>query len=108
MDENDQIARAMTALSHPRRVQLFDILEDAGPRGVGFEDLLKRTKFNISTLRHHLRPMQAAGLVVRRRKGVNIVFRLQGHAVLATAENVARRLADIPPARARAEAPPLN
>ena len=103
------IAAAMTALSHPRRVALFTILEDAGPPGLGFDELLKRSKLSISTLRHHLRPMQAAGLVVRRRKGVNVVFRLHGQAVRRSADLVVQRLAAIPPSpRGGLSPPPLN
>ena len=109
MDKTRTIASVMNALSHPRRIALFDILEEAGPKGVGFESLLKSTKFTATTLRHHLRPMQAAGLVIRRREGVNVIFRLHGREAQSVTEDLTRRLSRIPPAaKPRAEPPPLN
>ena len=68
------IAKAMTALSHPRRVAILDALAESSPRSVGFQDLLTRTGLSVSTLNHHLAPMQAAGLVVRRLRGPKAVF----------------------------------
>ena len=109
MKESHSIARAVTALSHPRRVTLFGALEDAGPKGLGFEELLSTTGFGVTTLRHHLRPMQAAGLVVRHRKGVKVNFRLHGRAVKAVAEDLARRLSEVPcRSTPTIEPPPLN
>ena len=103
------VALAMTALSHPRRVVLFELLEKANPSGLGFDDLLTRTKWNITTLRHHLRLMQNAKLVTRRRKGANIRFRLHGAAVRDIAEGIARRLDRIsPPPRSEQAPPPLT
>ena len=63
------IAAAMTALSHPRRVIIFDRLAAAPKEGLTYEALLAATGRYTSTLTHHLRPMFAAGLVVTRRKG---------------------------------------
>lgn len=69
------IAREMTALSHPRRVAIFDVLNEA-ERGLSFEELLARAQLSASTLSHHLRPMRAAGLVASRRKGACISMTL--------------------------------
>ena len=106
--END-IARAMTALSHPRRVRLFAILEAAGRKGAGFEALRRGAKLSDTTLRHHLRPMQEAGLVVRRRTGSTVTFRLHGRAARRAMEEMAERLGNLQPARLSfTQKPPLN
>lgn len=109
MKQHQTIARAMTALSHPRRVALFDIMEEAGPSGIGFDDLLRQSGFGLTSLRHHLRPMQAAGLVIRTREGVNVIFRLHGAAMRAATEGIAKRLYRLPPmAPVRIDPPPLT
>lgn len=109
MEKDTDIARAMTALSHPRRVRLFTVLEAAGPAGLGFPELRIAARLSDTTLRHHLRPMQAAGLIVRRREGLNIRFRLDGQAARRAIGHMSERLANISPAgRAFAQKPPLN
>ena len=109
MQTETEIARAMTALSHPRRVRLFRILESAGKEGMGFEGLRRSAKLNDTTLRHHLRPMQAAGLVVRRRIGATVSFRLHGQAARRAMEEMASRLAGLRPAHPTfAQRPPLT
>ena len=88
----EEIARAMTALSHPRRVAIFESLLEASPKPISFETLLENTSIRRSSLAHHLRPMENAGLVRRRRQGVNVVFALHGRAVRNITENVASRI----------------
>ena len=107
MEHHHTIARAMTALRHPRRVALFEILEGADATGLRFEDMLDRSGLSISTLRHHLRPMQSASLVVRERRGRNIYFRLNGRQVGATNAALAKRMSRVPhtPPRRRSETP---
>ena len=89
------ISRAMTALSHPRRVAIMSALEESGPEGLGFNALMEQTELQASTLRHHLRPMERAGLVVRRRKGAIVRFHLHGMAVMDATASVAKRLSAI-------------
>lgn len=72
-NRNAAIAAAMTALSHPRRVAIYDVLCAAPRPGLSFDALLAATRLNRSTLGHHLRPMLAAGLVRRRRKGREVL-----------------------------------
>ena len=109
MKQETQIARAMNALSHPRRVKLFMLLEKVGTSGIGFDELLRKSGFGITVLRHHLRPMQAAGLVVRRREGVRVVFRLNGRSFRSTVDDISGRLAHVRPAqRSQAQPPPLT
>lgn len=109
MQTETEIARAVTALSHPRRVRLFRILKSAGNDGVGFESLRRSAKMNNTTLRHHLRPTQAVGLVVRRREGTKVAFRLHGQAVRRAIDEMSDGLAEVCPAhRSLAQKPPLN
>lgn len=77
----------MTALSHPRRVAIFDQLR-ATP-AMTFEQLRSATRLSASTLNHHLDPMQAAGLVIRRLKGPTAVFRLREAALARAVAHVA-------------------
>lgn len=97
MIHRKDIARAMTALSHPRRVTIFEALESAGPAGLGFEALMTAARLQPSTLRHHLRPMMAAHLVMSMRQGPNVVYRLNGAEVLGVASGLAARLSAIAP-----------
>ena len=92
MIRRKDIARAMTALSHPRRVSIFEALESAGPSGLGFEPLLQTTGLQPSTLRHHLRPMLAVGLVASSRRGLNVYYRLNGTEVLGVTSAISARL----------------
>ena len=89
------ISRAMSALSHPRRVAIMSALEETGAGGLGFSGLTERTGIQASTLRHHLRPMEEAGLVVRTRKGAVVRYHLHGMAVIDAASGVAKRLSAI-------------
>ena len=91
-EETRNIASAMTALSHPRRVALFAILEDAGRTGANLETLLKRSRLTLSTLRHHLSRMEAAGLVTRRRNGVEVRFRIESAPTLGAYAAIVSRL----------------
>ena len=65
--DSDDVASAMNALSHPRRMAIFKALEIAGLDGLGFDAMVERNGLQLSALRNHLRPMLAAGLVARRR-----------------------------------------
>ena len=73
--ERARVAAAMNALAHQRRVLIFEILRSA-PNGLPYGGLLELTGLSLSTLNHHLRPMRAAGLVVTRRKGHEVIYRL--------------------------------
>lgn len=86
-DKDDEIATAMTALSHPRRVAIFTALAKA-PDGLSFEELLNITGFSVSTLTHHLRPMKTARLVASRRVRRRVSLRISGAAMLLAMDNV--------------------
>lgn len=73
-------AVAMNALAHPRRMLVFDALV-AEPEGLSFGALLERTSLSISTLNHHLKPMKTAHFVATRRKGKEMIYRLNPDAL---------------------------
>lgn len=96
MTDTHRIARAMTALSHPRRVAIFQALKTAGAQGLSVPELLAEARLRPSTLTHHLKPMFAAGLVRRRRMGLPIRLYLDGRAVGPVIADVAARIALAP------------
>lgn len=75
MNQRTQIARAFTALSHPRRVALFEIM-CAAKNPLTYGALQSRSRLTAQPLTHHLKQMEASGLVVRRKKGRETLFTL--------------------------------
>ena len=67
----------------------------AGPAGLGFGPLMERTRLQPSTLRHHLRPMAAAGLVVPVRRRGSVFHRLNGAEMLGVTSGVGARLSAV-------------
>ena len=88
----ETIAETMTALSHPRRVAIFEALRSA-PDGLSFEDLLAKTDLSVSTLTHHLRPMKTAGLVASRRQRKRVALRIDGRRMTSVFEGVSEDIA---------------
>jgi DNA-binding transcriptional ArsR family regulator len=76
MSENDRIAAAYLALAHPRRVRLFRLLCEQPETGRSMLGLQRATGFKDAPLLHHLRIMERAGLVTRRRTGATVLHRL--------------------------------
>ena len=70
MHSPDKIAIAFTALSHKRRVIIYRALRAAGAKGLTHGALQAVTRLSAMSLTHHLRPMLAADLVRRKRRGV--------------------------------------
>lgn len=68
MSSNQDIASAFTALSHKRRVLIFNELRKEGA-AVSFGALMSKTGLSSTTLSHHLGPMIKAGLVKRQVRG---------------------------------------
>lgn len=102
-----EAAIAMTALSHPRRIMIFELL-CAAPDGVSYTELRETTGFATPTLDHHLRPMRLAKIVVSRRKGAQVIYRLAPDALtphLSLAQAQAAALKDERRARVGIEKP---
>ncbi|HSO28982.1 MAG TPA: metalloregulator ArsR/SmtB family transcription factor [Candidatus Sulfomarinibacteraceae bacterium] len=92
---HEQFARIGRALANPHRVEVLDLLAQ-GERSV--EVLAARASISVGLASAHLQALRRAGLVVSRRAGTRIVYRLAGddvYELLAAVRNVAtRRIAD--------------
>lgn len=72
-----ETARYFAAFAHPRRLLICEHLEAAGPRGIGFQHLMQKTRLKASTLSHHLDRMDRGGILSRRQKGRETVISLR-------------------------------
>ncbi len=68
--KQEDLAALFTALAHPRRQMLFQVLRDTGREGLAFHQLMQRTGLTSTTLAFHLKKMQEGQIVKRRIKGV--------------------------------------
>src|SRR5215813_6270896 len=68
-----QLARIGKALSSPKRLELLDLLCQAG-RSV--EDLARETSMSVANTSQHLQALEAAHLVEARRDGRFVVYSL--------------------------------
>ena len=72
---NEQFARIGKALASPRRVEILDLLAQ-GERSV--EALAARAEVGIGLASSHLQVLRRAGLIVARREGTRVLYRLAG------------------------------
>ena len=96
MDElHEQFARIGRAIANPHRVELLDLLAQ-GERSV--EVLAARASISVGLASAHLQALRRAGLIVSRRDGTRILYRLAGddvYELLTAVRTVATgRLAD--------------
>lgn len=68
-------ARALAALGHEARLDVYRLLVRAGADGLIVNDLAAHTSLPASTLAHHLRTLVAAGLVLQERRGREVINR---------------------------------
>ncbi len=73
MSNSAQTARALAALGHEARLDVYRLLVRAGEDGLIVGDIASHTKLPLSTLAHHLRTLVSAGLVVQERQGREVV-----------------------------------
>jgi len=76
----EQFARVGRALGSPHRLELLDVLAQ-GERSV--DELATETDLTIANCSQHLQVLRQAGLVVARRDGARILYRLAGSKVVA-------------------------
>ncbi|MGB3553798.1 MAG: metalloregulator ArsR/SmtB family transcription factor [Jannaschia sp.] len=76
-------ARALTALGHEARLDVYRLLVRAGNDGLIVGDIATHSKLPLSTLAHHLRTLVGAGLVVQERRGREVVNRVDYNAMNA-------------------------
>jgi len=76
MKEND-IIKALAALSHTSRLRVFRALVVTGPTGLTPGQLCERLDIPAATLSFHLKELSNAGLVQPIRDGRNLIYSAQ-------------------------------
>lgn len=91
-----QFARVGKALSNGNRLELLEFIAQ-GERSV--DELTKISGLTVGNTSQHLQQLRQAGLVISRKEGLKVLYRLSGHDVvhlLDAVRNVAKRhLADV-------------
>lgn len=75
MNKTAITARALAALGHEARLDVYRLLVRSGEEGMIVGDIADHTKLPLSTLAHHLRTLVSAGLVAQERRGREVVNR---------------------------------
>ncbi len=86
----EQFARIGKATSHPRRLEIIELLAQ-GERSV--EVLSKAAQLTVANTSQHLQQLRQAGLVASRKEGLRVFYRLAGDTVIELLE-VLQRLAE--------------
>lgn len=73
--EADQVVKALAALAHPIRLQVFRALVVSGPPGLTPGVMQEGLGVPAATLSFHLKELAAAGLVSTERASRHIVYR---------------------------------
>lgn len=95
MDTKDRLyeahAEICKALSHPKRLEILDILR-SGESAV--ETIAQKTGMQKSNLSQHLSVLRKARLVTTRRQGLNIFYTLANPAILDACDILRKVLLD--------------
>ena len=67
--------RALSALGHEARLEVYRLLVRAGPEGLNIGEIGALTGAPASTLAHHLRALVAARLVSQEKQGREVINR---------------------------------
>ena len=78
------VARALAALGHEARLDIYRLLVRAGEEGLNVGDIGTHLKMPASTLAHHLSTLVSAGLVIQARRGREVVNRADYDAMRRT------------------------
>ena len=76
MNQTAATARALAALGHEARLDVYRLLVRAGDDGLIVGDIASHTGLPLSTLAHHLRQLVSAGLVAQQKRGREVVNRV--------------------------------
>lgn len=90
MLSDQTVAIAFTALAHPRRVRLFRLLAEHPELGRSVTELQQATGYKDAPLLHHLRVLERAGLITRRRTGNTVAHVLRPVSLEAAIRDVDR------------------
>lgn len=74
-----QFARIGKALGNPKRLQIVDLLAQAEQN---VDDLARKTRLSVASVSQHLQVLRAANIVIPRREGNHIYYRLSSDQVL--------------------------
>lgn len=74
MTENE-VVRALGALAHPLRLQVFRALVVVGAPGLSPGAILAGVQVPAATLSFHLKELTNAGLITQERSGRNFIYR---------------------------------
>ncbi len=72
--EMTEAATAFDALGHPRRLQVFRLLVQAGPSGIAAGEIARALNIPPPSLTPHLQTLQRASLIVARRDGRSVIY----------------------------------
>lgn len=84
-DDAVAVAKRLKAVADPVRVQLLSLLASAPDDGCCTCDLAPAVGVGEATVSHHLRQLLEAGLVTKRRAGMNVYYRPVPEALAAIA-----------------------
>lgn len=73
MNENQTVSRALAALGHEARLDIFRLLVKAGHEGMSVGQISQHLGLAASTLAHHLRTLVDAGLVAQFKQGREVL-----------------------------------
>lgn len=73
MNQTQLFARALAALGHEARLQIFRLLVKAGHDGLTVGEVSSRLGLPASTQAHHLKMLVEAGLVTQTRQGREVI-----------------------------------
>lgn len=73
--EKDEAIRALGALAHAGRLDVFRLLVQAGPDGMAAGEIARATGSPLSSLSANLTILSNAGLIASRRDGRSIIYR---------------------------------
>jgi DNA-binding transcriptional ArsR family regulator len=76
-------AGALAALGHEARLGIYRLLVRAGQEGLRVGEISKLLNLPASTLSHHLTTLVAAGLVLQRKQGREVISRADYEAMNA-------------------------
>jgi ArsR family transcriptional regulator, arsenate/arsenite/antimonite-responsive transcriptional repressor len=73
--EETEVVKALAALAHPARLQVFRALVVVGQQGLTPGTIAEALKMPAATLSFHLKELMHAGLVSQERAGRNLLYR---------------------------------
>jgi DNA-binding transcriptional ArsR family regulator len=73
MNQTQHMARALAALGHDARLQIFRVLVKAGRDGLTVGQIAGHLGLPASTQAHHLKMLVDAGMVLQARQGREVI-----------------------------------